>query len=143
MTAETDIRALLAARSKALHDKDPDAALALYVPGALMYELAPPLAHRVDAVRSREGYVAWFATWNGPITYETRDFAIDLHGDFALATGFVPAMRTKTDSVSHSGWYRQTVAFTKTPQGWRIMHQHTSVPFYMDGSYRAAVDLQP
>jgi ketosteroid isomerase-like protein len=26
---------------------------------------------------------------------------------------------------------------------WRIVHDHSSVPFYMDGSYRAAVDLKP
>jgi ketosteroid isomerase-like protein len=144
MTAETDIRILLDARTRALHDKDPDATLALYMPGALMFELAPPLATRVDAVRSREGYAAWFASWDGPIVYETRDFAIALHGgDFALGTGFVRIAGSKTDGVSNSSWFRQTVAFIKTSQGWRISHQHTSVPFYMDGSYRAAVDLQP
>ena len=26
---------------------------------------------------------------------------------------------------------------------WKIAHEHTSVPFYMDGSFRAAVDLEP
>jgi hypothetical protein len=24
---------------------------------------------------------------------------------------------------------------------WRIVHDHSSVPFYLDGSYRAAVEL--
>ncbi|HWD27558.1 MAG TPA: nuclear transport factor 2 family protein [Rhizomicrobium sp.] len=143
MTAETDIRAVLAARTKALHDKDPDATLALYVPGALMFELAPPLAGRVDA-QARGGYAAWFETWTGPIVYETRDFAIEQHGeDFAFATGFVRMAGTKTDGSAISSWFRQTVAFTKASGTWRIAHQHTSVPFYMDGSFRAAVDLQP
>jgi ketosteroid isomerase-like protein len=31
----------------------------------------------------------------------------------------------------------------KTNGQWRIVHDHSSVPFYMDGSYRAAVDLKP
>lgn len=26
---------------------------------------------------------------------------------------------------------------------WRIVHQHESTPFYMDGSFTAAVDLTP
>ena len=26
---------------------------------------------------------------------------------------------------------------------WKIMHEHSSVPFYMDGSFKAAVDLKP
>ena len=143
MTADADIRSLLETRSLALHDKNPDTLLALYVPGALMYELAPPLAYRVDPVHAREGYVAWFATWTGPIVYETRDFDIAMHGDFALATGFVRIAGAKTDGTTNSSWFRQTLALTRTAQGWRIAHQHTSVPFYMDGSFRAAVDLLP
>jgi ketosteroid isomerase-like protein len=27
--------------------------------------------------------------------------------------------------------------------GWRITHEHNSTPFYMDGSDKAALDLQP
>jgi hypothetical protein len=26
---------------------------------------------------------------------------------------------------------------------WAIVHEHVSVPFYMDGSYKAAIDLKP
>ena len=30
----------------------------------------------------------------------------------------------------------------RTPEGWRITHEHDSTPFYMDGSDRAATDLR-
>jgi ketosteroid isomerase-like protein len=36
-----------------------------------------------------------------------------------------------------------SIVFARTPQGWRIVQEHVSVPFHMDGSYRAAIDLQP
>ena len=36
-----------------------------------------------------------------------------------------------------------TLLSRKIRGDWRIVHQHESVPFYMDGSYRAAVDLKP
>jgi ketosteroid isomerase-like protein len=26
---------------------------------------------------------------------------------------------------------------------WLIAHEHSSTPFYMDGTFRAALDLQP
>ena len=26
---------------------------------------------------------------------------------------------------------------------WKVVHEHTSVPFHMDGSLRPAFDLQP
>jgi ketosteroid isomerase-like protein len=38
---------------------------------------------------------------------------------------------------------RQTLGFRKVAGTWKIAHEHTSVPFYMDGSDTAAVDLEP
>lgn len=40
-------------------------------------------------------------------------------------------------------WFRATVGLRRGDGGWTIMHEHTSVPFYMDGSFKAAIDLQP
>jgi ketosteroid isomerase-like protein len=36
-----------------------------------------------------------------------------------------------------------TLCLTKVDGAWLIEHEHTSTPFYMDGSFRAAVDLTP
>jgi ketosteroid isomerase-like protein len=38
---------------------------------------------------------------------------------------------------------RATVGLRRIGGRWQVTHEHSSVPFYMDGSYRAAVDLQP
>jgi ketosteroid isomerase-like protein len=40
-------------------------------------------------------------------------------------------------------WFRATVCWRRIDGAWRIVHEHTSTPFYMDGSFRAAVDLTP
>jgi ketosteroid isomerase-like protein len=40
-------------------------------------------------------------------------------------------------------WMRETLCLQRVAGGWRIVHEHTSVPFYMDGSLRPAFDLQP
>jgi ketosteroid isomerase-like protein len=50
---------------------------------------------------------------------------------------------TTTDGEKGDVWFRQTLCFRKIRNDWRIAHQHESVPFYMGGSYRAAVDLKP
>jgi ketosteroid isomerase-like protein len=42
-----------------------------------------------------------------------------------------------------SFWMRATMCFERINGTWRIVHEHTSVPFYMDGSLRPAFDLQP
>lgn len=38
---------------------------------------------------------------------------------------------------------RVTLCLRRVGSAWMIVHEHESVPFYMDGSFRAAVDLQP
>jgi ketosteroid isomerase-like protein len=40
-------------------------------------------------------------------------------------------------------WFRSTTCFRKVDGEWRVAHEHSSTPFYMDGSMRAAVDLLP
>ena len=50
---------------------------------------------------------------------------------------------TKTDGTKEDIWFRTTMCFRKSGGDWRIVHDHSSTPFYMDGSLRAAVDLKP
>jgi ketosteroid isomerase-like protein len=38
---------------------------------------------------------------------------------------------------------RATIGCRKVGNTWLITHEHASVPFYMDGSDRAALDLKP
>jgi PhnB protein len=40
-------------------------------------------------------------------------------------------------------WFRQTMGLGLTGGGWKILHEHESVPFHMDGSARAAIELTP
>ena len=40
-------------------------------------------------------------------------------------------------------WFRHTIGLRKIDGRWKIVHSHESVPFYMDGSDKAAVDLKP
>jgi ketosteroid isomerase-like protein len=40
-------------------------------------------------------------------------------------------------------WFRETLGFRKIDGKCAITHEHKSVPFYMDGSFKAAIDLKP
>jgi ketosteroid isomerase-like protein len=42
-----------------------------------------------------------------------------------------------------SFWMRETLGLHREAGAWNIVREHTSVPFYMDGSLRPAFDLQP
>jgi hypothetical protein len=103
------------------------------------FSLAPPLAHVTDV----KNLNAWFATWQGPIGSEARDLRIAVSGDTAFSHGLSRMTGSKTDGEKVDLWFRETLCFRKIDGHWKIAHEHTSVPFYMDGSFRAAIDLKP
>lgn len=49
----------------------------------------------------------------------------------------------KVDGAEIDLWYRSTFVLRRVGAGWTIAHVHTSVPFRMDGSEKAALDLKP
>jgi PhnB protein len=142
VNAEAEIRELIDRWRRALHAKDVDAFLSTRAPDALAYDLAPPLLHRGADV-FRKNLQAWFPTWDGPIEYDVRDLDIQVGGDLAVSTSLNRLRGKKTDGEQADVWIRATVVYRKTDGRWLVTHEHESVPFYMDGSYKAAVDLRP
>jgi uncharacterized protein (TIGR02246 family) len=142
MSATTDraeIDALFQQLAKAHADRDADAIVAAYAPDAVIYELAPPLGRRGI---KRDSVAAWLAGWDGPIQIEWRDVDLTVSGEVAFASS-LSRMRGRIAGQDQNLWYRSTICLRKMNGRWRIVHDHASVPFYMDGSYRAAVDLKP
>jgi ketosteroid isomerase-like protein len=143
MTTEADksaIRALIDSAADALRQRDSDKAVAPYSPDAVLFDLAPPLATRVSADDVR----AWLDTWEGPVIREMRDVAIEVESDLAFAHFYVRTTAvTKSDKEQAQWWARATLCFRRKRGKWLVVHEHVSVPFYMDGSFRAALDLEP
>jgi uncharacterized protein YndB with AHSA1/START domain/ketosteroid isomerase-like protein len=140
---EAQIRRLLADRALSLHDRDAALAVAHLADGAVMYTLAPPLEHRGAKAQERARLEAWFATWRGPIGWKLHDPEIAVGGDIAFVRGLGHMTGCKLDGEEVDLWVRTTVCLRRVAGAWRIVHEHTSVPFHMDGSLEAAVDLQP
>lgn len=140
---ETAIRALIDKRAEALRTKDAVGVAAAYGPDVVMFTLAPPLRQTIDKQQPTEGLNAWFATWSGPLGYEIRDLGVTTGDRVAFCHGYVRISGTKTDGQKNEVWARQTLCLQKIDGAWKIVHEHMSVPFYMDGSVKAAVDLKP
>jgi ketosteroid isomerase-like protein len=138
---EADIRALLETIDKAHHNKGAAAIVAPYAQGTVVCDLAPPLSHRGMDLQAKQ---AWLDTWEGPIDRESRDFNVVVSGDFAFCHGFYRLSGTpKSADRPISFWMRATVCLRRDAGAWRSVHEHESVPFYMDGSLRPAFELQP
>lgn len=138
--ADAQIRALIEDWAKAMRAKDVDGVMAHYSVGSVTFDLAPPL---ISTGADAKGLQAWFATWRGPLGYEIGDLNVTVSDDVAFGHALTRLSGTKIDGAQADLWFRLTLCFRKTGGRWMIAHQHESVPFYMDGSYRAAVDLEP
>jgi ketosteroid isomerase-like protein len=126
---------------QANHDKNVARFAAQFASDAAVYNLAPPLTHHgIDKVEKQ----LWYDGWNTPVDIETRDFKVEVSGDLAFCYGFMHMHAGKPGmAFPVSFWMRETVCLMRTDGKWTIVHEHTSVPFYMDGSLRPAFDLQP
>jgi ketosteroid isomerase-like protein len=75
---------------------------------------------------------------------EPRDFKVTVSGDSAFCFGFLHMRGTKKGAEGAVRfWMRETLCLLRIDGEWKIVHEHTSVPFYMDGTFRPAFDLQP
>ena len=140
---EAEIRAIIADQANAHYARNAELLFAHNSADFLSFDLAPPLRNKgvsPDARRDTEG---WFATWRGPIGWEDRDLAVTAGDDVAFSTSLAHMTGTKTDGAEVSLWFRSTIGFRKEDGAWKIVHVHNSVPFSMDGSFKACVDLEP
>jgi ketosteroid isomerase-like protein len=137
------IREVIENRYDRLAAGDVKGMLESYAPDVIQYNLAPPLGGVVDGhdVAPTEQWMAGFAA---PPRRAVTQLEIVADGDVAFATSIDSMTATpKGASSSFTMWYRVTLGLRRIDGQWLIVHEHESVPFYMDGSFRAAVDLKP
>jgi ketosteroid isomerase-like protein len=122
-------------------DKNVALFAAQFAPNAAIYNLAPPLIHHGI---NKEEKQTWFDSWSTPVELEPRDFQVTISGNLAFCHGYLRMAGTKWGAPSPVNfWMRETLCLERQGSGWQIVHEHTSVPFYMDASTRPAFDLQP
>jgi PhnB protein len=138
--AEEEIRSVIEAWAQAIRRKDVARVLKQFADKSVRFYLAPPL-QAPDPLR--KNLEDWFATFQGDIGYEIRDLLITTASDVAYCHSFNHLTGTKVDGEKPDVWFRETLCLRQIDTRWLITHAHESVPFYMDGSFKAAVDLKP
>ena len=137
--SRVEIEVLYQKLARAHADHDADAIVEAYAPDAVIFDLAPPLGRRGI---NRDNVAAWLAGWDGPIQIDAVDVSLTVNGDLAFVSA-LNRMHGRQGGEDQDLWYRTTMCIQKISGKWKIVCDHSSVPFYMDGSYRAAVDLKP
>jgi ketosteroid isomerase-like protein len=140
---EQQIREVVEGRAAALRTGDVKAMLAYYAPEVVEFSLAPPLRQLTDA-HDPEPVERWLATFEAPPRREVTRLEITAGPDVAFATSIDCLSATpKGATEGFNLWYRATLGLRKIDGRWLITHEHDSVPFEMDGSFRASINLKP
>lgn len=139
-TDEEAIRLLVENWAEAVRTKNAEQVDSYFTDDAVRYYLAPPL---VAEGSQKELAAEWYATFKGGIGYEILDLKIHVGGDIAYSTSLNHMSGARTDGTTTDLWVRETMGFRKHDDHWCIAHEHESVPFLMDGSDKAALDLKP
>jgi ketosteroid isomerase-like protein len=140
---ERAISELLDSVTQALFEKDAAGAIAPLADDAVTFDLAPPLKHGPAITHDPARLEEWFGTWKGPIISQPGERTIVVDENVAYAYGLQRMTGTKTDGEKVELWFRATACFRRDDGQWRITHMHNSVPFAMDGSDKALLNLKP
>jgi ketosteroid isomerase-like protein len=140
---EDQIRVVLEARLAALRAKDASQFVAAFDRSVVKFDLAPPLRESGHGVLDPAGLRWWLNTWDGEISVEIAELSIAVGGDVAVCHFLEHIQGTRKSGEERNAWTRSTVGLRKIGSTWKITHEHNSVPIYMDGSDRPALDLQP
>ncbi len=145
VAVDAEILAVLDEHAAAHADRDADRLMSPYTDDAVRFTLAPPLQQTADThYGTAQGLRQWLATFDGPVVIEYRHPVVVVSGDIAFAHCLTRMTATPVGApASFSFWHRSTFGFRRIEGSWRIVHEHDSTPFLMDGSFRAATDLQP
>jgi PhnB protein len=136
---ETQIRSVIEDWTAAMRAKDAKRVMSHGTDGLVHFSLAPPL---VADENGPYGLEKWFKTWDGPLGYELRDLEI-VSGDGVAFSHSLNHLTGTQRGKKADVWFRSTLGFRKIGGEWKIVHEHESVPFLMDGSDKAALDLKP
>ena len=138
-----EIREVIEAKAALLETGDVKAMLQYYAPQVIEFSLAPPLATLADGTdptRTEQ----WIGTFEAPPKRTVTRLEIAADGNVAFATSIDSLTATPRGATEpFTLWHRVTLGLRRIDGKWLITHEHHSVPFYMDGSLRAAVDLDP
>lgn len=137
---EREVAAVVGWWADGIRCKDVDAVEAQFARDPVNFFLAPPLQADVPI---RLNLTEWFATFHGPLGHELRDLRIVADGGAAFCHCLVHLTGARTDCGFTDLWFRLTLGLRKLDGRWKILHAHESIPFLMDGSGRAALDLKP
>jgi ketosteroid isomerase-like protein len=127
------LAALVESRVGAVAAKDLETLVAQYAEDVTLFDALGPLrdtGQDVERARLRE----WFGAYRSEIDLRIKDLEVVADGDVGFAHFLFRVRGTMTEGTEVDMWVRSTVGFRRHEDGWKIVHEHSSVPFTPPGT---------
>ncbi len=121
---EQQIRELIAQQYGAVCRKDVDAIMRHYSDAAVIFNVKPPYQIR-DLAEWRRVWETSLSHFPTSFGTEARDETILISGDLAI----VHLLLRFTGLKGNRPWMRNTSVYQREQGEWKIIHEHSSVPF--------------
>ena len=131
--ARADIKALEDRFVAAFKAKDVDAIMKAYAPDQtlVVFDVVPPRQY-VGAAAYRKDWQTFLGNFEGPITVELTDFDVAADRNLAYSHSIQHLAGTDKQGKKLDLTVRVSDVYKKTRGGWRIIHEHVSVPVDLD-----------
>ncbi|MEV4146607.1 nuclear transport factor 2 family protein [Amycolatopsis sp. NPDC049691] len=127
------LTALVESRVAAVAAKDVETLVAQYAEDVTLFDALGPLrdtGQDVERNRLRE----WFGAYRTSIDLRIRDLEVVADGDAGFAHYVFQVRGTMTDGTDVDMAVRATLGFRRGEAGWKIVHEHSSVPLTPSGT---------
>jgi ketosteroid isomerase-like protein len=116
--------------TQAIRDKDVDRLMTFYAADVVAFDVRPPL-ETLGAGAYRENFEHWFASFDGPLSFELKDLRV-VPGEPAAFCHFLALIVGARPGGRKSGYgVRGTTCFERREGEWLVTHEHISMPASM------------
>ena len=139
---EQQVRNLVERWAAAARSSDIEAIMACYAPDVVAFDAIAALQFRgADPYRSHWETCLKYMQ-GGEFILEVHDLKVAAEGAVAFAHYLSRCGCKDGQGIEQAGWMRATVCCRKLDAGWRIAHEHYSVPFDPENG-KALMELLP
>jgi ketosteroid isomerase-like protein len=139
--SEAEVRQLIDIYLGGVQNKDIARVMSCYAPDVTAFDVMPPLQYTSAAAYQKSWEMA-FSMTDGQFRLERRDLTVAASADVAFAHAIDHLTVSPKGADRVEMWMRWTACFRRLNGGWKIVHEHGSVPVDMETS-KAVWDLKP
>jgi uncharacterized protein (TIGR02246 family) len=140
-TLEDSLHDIVEERVAAVHKKDPEPLTARQHPDVVTFDVVPPL-RSLGKGPVEEKTRNWFDGYASDIGYEVRELRVKADDRLGFCWFVYHVTGTLQSGIEVDMWVRATLCCERIDGGWKIIHDHESVPFD-PATGKAEIALEP